>query len=244
MTLCNLKLILITLIIIYFIKILYSKENFSNELGISDFKSYNNSIYPLTDKITCDEKIFIEKWIKRLNDRDIKMNKNIIPYKIGFTIDKKNYVNRSRFTIGTLTYYREFKRDCLNILKKYQINLIEPKNYLWHAMAWDINDSLLKVYLINSQISKIICYVYKVKRNKKTIIDIDLSDTKYYSIGKNKTILYKKNKKVVQVKNDTLPYIYNKRYPNSLVILRNMNNEGWDLNSYSEYDNKLNLYFY
>tara|TARA_Y100000991_G_scaffold214535_1_gene202508 strand:+ start:1219 stop:1953 length:735 start_codon:yes stop_codon:yes gene_type:complete len=240
---CNSKYILIFLFIFYVIYLLNSYERFDNSCLIN-FKEYNELIYPISLKITNDENIFISKWINKLKKDDIEKNPNISTYMIGFTIDKNNFVNRSRFGIGTLSYHNEFKKDCIKFLNSYQINLKEPNGYLWYAVAWDIFDNLYKVYLLSKDKKKIICYVYKVKRSKKnSIIDIVLSDKKYYNVGKKKTIMYKNRKKILQVNSTTLPSVYIKRYPTSAIILKNMINDGWDLNTYSEYDNKLNLYF-
>ena len=55
--------------------------------------------------------------------------------------------------------------------------------------------------------------------------------------------MLKDNKKVIQVNSETLPTIFKKKYPKSTEIFNYMVKNGWELNTYSEYDNKLNLYF-
>ena len=60
---CNSKYILIFLVICYLIYLLNSYEKFNNTCLIN-FKDYNTDIYPISSKITNDENIFINKWIK------------------------------------------------------------------------------------------------------------------------------------------------------------------------------------
>ena len=52
------------------------------------------------------------------------------------------------------------------------------KNYNYYGIAWDIEDSLLEVYGLNKDNTKIFCNVYKVERDEQKIITIQ-----FYSTG-------------------------------------------------------------
>ena len=57
--------------------------------------------------------------------------------------------------------------------------------------------------------------------------------------------MYKNNNSIAQHNiENKLPEKYYKLYPESKKIIAKMNNDRWNLDTYSEYDNKLNLYFY
>lgn len=241
----NIKLFLPILIvfIILYNYFNYQVEYFHNYFHVNDFDNYNNHVYPLTKNITKQENAFIKKWIGMLEERDISKFDHISTYMIGYTIFKNGHINKSRFGIGTLTKHQEFKNDCLKILRKYNIEFKEPHGYLWYALAWDIEDKILKVYLLNKRKTKIISHIYSVSRHKNEISEIYFSSKKYYNVNKNKTLMFKDQQTISQVNVDVLPKYLKNRYPKSKEIISFMNEGKWDLNTYSEYNGKLNLYF-
>ena len=241
----NIKLFL-TLFIIFSLLYNYLNkevENFHNYFKIVDYDSYNENIFPIEKKITKQENDFIKKWINMLEENDISKFEHISTYMIGCTIFKDGHVNKSRFGIGTLTKHKEFKKDCLKIFGKYNIEFKEPPDYLWHFLAWDIEDKILKVYLIHKNKTKIISYVYSVNRNQNKIYEIYFSYKKNYIIDKSKTLMFKNKKVISQVNAEVLPLYLKKKYTKSKEFISLMIKNKWDLNTYSEYDNKLNLYF-
>jgi len=241
----NIKLFLPILIvfIILYNYFNYQVEYFHNYFQVNDFDNYNNHVYPLTKKITKQENDFIKKWIGMLEEGDISKFDHISTYMIGYTIFKNGHINKSRFGIGTLTKHQEFKNDCLKILRKYNIEFKEPPGYLWYGLAWDIEDKILKVYLLNKHKTKIISHIYSVTRHENEISEIYFSSKKHYNVNKNKTLMFKDQQTISQVNVDVLPKYLKNRYPKSKEIISFMNQGKWDLNTYSEYNGKLNLYF-
>lgn len=242
----NIKLFLILLLFIVIYKKYsnYQIENFHNYFRTKNYDDYNHYIYPLEDNITKQENDFIRKWIDKLEERDISKYDHISTYMIGFTIFKNGHINKSRFGIGTLTKHNEFKNDCMKILKKYSLDLKAPKGFVWYGVAWDIEDKIIKIYFLNKEKTKIISYVYSVSRTEdRKISEIYFSSKKYYNVNKNNTLMFKNKKVISQVNSEILPVYLKKRYPKSKKILSKMNNGNWDLNTYSEYNGKLNLYF-
>ena len=90
-----------------------------------------------------------------------------------------------------------------------------------------------------------IFYVYKTKRDRKNnITSINYDTKKNYDVNKNTTYMYKNGKTVEQHnKIPKLDNTYYQKYPEIIELIDDMNNRGFDLDTYSEYDNKLNLYF-
>jgi len=218
-------------------------ENFHNHFQVNDFDNYNNNVFPLTKNITKQENDFIKKWINMLEENDLSKFDHISTYMIGYTIFKDGHINKSRFGIGTLTKHQEFKNDCLNFLRKYNLEFKEPPGYLWYGLAWDIEDKILKVYLLNKKRTKIVSHIYSVTRLEDKISEIYFSSKKHYNINQDNTLMFKDHQVVSQINTEILPIYLRNRYPKSKKIISFMNKGKWDLNTYSEYNGKLNLYF-
>lgn len=241
--------IMVIVIIFMMIGNIYSfKENFTDNICkfcVDKYNYYNNEIYPLKEKITKEENELIVTWLNKLTYEDISIDKHISSYTIGYTIHKNGYVNKSRLGIGTKTKFNMFKKDVLNLFKKFNIYNILPVNYNYAGIAWDIEDKIIKIYGLSSDNSEIICYVFNCVRNGKKIKSLEFQSIKKYSVGEEKTIMYKNNNRIAQHNiYNKLPEKYYKLYPESKKIVAKMTNDKWHLDTYSEYDNKLNLYFY
>ena len=188
----NLKLPILLIILFFIYKLCFNKkEAFSNHVCTRYFQDYNNYIFPISKVISKNENKLIKKFINKLDIKDFTNSKYLNTYMIGYTFSKNNkYINKSKFSIGTLTKNKEFKRDCLEFFKKYSIELKEPNGYIWYSMAWNIDDKKLKIYMINKR--KILCYQYTILRNNDDITGIYFY-TNLYKINKNYNILYKSN---------------------------------------------------
>ena len=207
---------------------------------------YYSYIYPLNEKITNYEKDFIEKWIHKLNENDYQLHPHISPFSVGINIFKNGHINKSRFCIGTKTSFDEFKLDTNKLFHNLRINIEPPHNYNYYGVAWDIEDNLIKLYFLSKDFTKIICYIYKVKRNKNKIEKISFIDTKNYNVGVETTIM-RKNGKIIKQHNTNngkikIPNEILKKYPESRKWISLMEPQ-LEVNTYSEYDNKLSIYF-
>lgn len=220
-------------------------EGFMERNTINDYLDYNKNVYPFESKITLLENNFILKWIKKLEQDDTYKYPYISTFTVGYTIhNNTNHVNKSRFGIGTITKNKEFKRDCINLFKKMNIDINSIKSdygYDWYGIAWDIEDELLKLYLLNNRKTEIICYVYNVNRKNNTIIS-RFVNVKKYKVTKDYTTMFKDGKEIIQYNANKLPTRLIKKYDIDNKI-KEIKNIGLNLDSYSEYDNKLNLYF-
>ena len=223
-------------------------ENFDNETSKKRkalFQKYNEKYYPLSKKLTKEENKLIEKWINKMEKEDVIKNKHISPITFGVTLHKDGHINKSRFGIGTKTKYDEFKKDTLELLKPFDVEKFLPKNYNYYGIAWDIEDNLLKVYGLNKDNTKILCNVYKVERDEQKIITIQFDSEKDYKVGKDKTIMKKDGKNVSQYNtgSSNYPLEFMSSYSKLEDVMKMAQRNDLHLDTYSEYDNKLNLYF-
>lgn len=210
------------------------------------FKVYNDKLYPFTSKITKYEEEYIISCIDMINDDDVNINKEISPYSFGVTIDNNfDKINYSRFNIGNKTNNKKYEKILTKLINNLDIKVRTPNNYKYYGVGWDLEDNILKIHFINNNNKKLLCYVYDVKRKNRTISDINFVNMKYYYIGSEKTTMFKLGKKVNQINcSKNMDYSkYIEKYPAVRSILKKMENYGFDIDSYSEYDNKLNLYF-
>ena len=210
------------------------------------YNTYIKDIYPLQKNISVHEKDFIEKSLHKITDEDIKTNEHISPYSYSCCINKtKNKTNFSRFNIGNKSNQDEFGRDVQKLLNKLEIKLEKPEMYNWYGIGWDLEENIFKVSFLHKNNNKILCYVYNIEREGKKIKNIELVSNKIYIVRKDKTIMFKDGKSINQynVKNKMDISKYKKKYPEINKIIYNMNKKGFHIDSYSEYDNKLNLYF-
>lgn len=208
----------------------------------SSYNDYNKHVYPLREKLSEKENEFVEKWIHKLENEDFE-RKGVSVYIISFTIHEDGTVNKSRFCIGTTTKYSEFETDSKELLKNLKIthNIVKPKNYNYYGIAWDLENEIIKLYLINDKYSKIVCYVYSVKGNEEKDKPITV---KKYDVSKNETTMIKDGKHVKQFNSRTLPQELLDEYPLATELIEHVKTTmEWNVDTYSEYDSKLNLYF-
>lgn len=228
-------------------KIWKKKENFNDNKSKlqKKFEIYNKYFYPLSSKLSEDENNFIDKWIKKLEKDDIYNDKHISAFTFGITLHKNGHINKSRYGIGTKTKFDEFKNDVIRLLKLYKVTKFLPSDYNYYGVAWDIEDKLIKVYGLNKDNSTIICNVYTIKRNNYKIKSIEYDSEKTYDVGSDKTIMKKDGKHIKQYNTliGNYPIHFMSKYQDFDEIIEFTKKHNFHLDTYSEYDGKLNLYF-
>ena len=241
------------LVCTYFVYFVYN-ENFktmeafdydASKTTKNFYKKYNELYYPLREKLTNQENKFIDKWIEKMEKNDIEKNKHISATTVSFTLYKNGHINKSRFGIGTKTKFNDFKSDVKQLLNYFGVQKFLPNNYNYYGVAWDIEDNLFKLYGLNQDSSKILCNVYNVKRSNNRIMSMTFDSKKYYTVGKDKTIMKKDGKNISQYNTglNTYPREYILKYPKLKGVIKSIHKNNLHLDTYSEYDNKLNLYF-
>lgn len=208
------------------------------------YLDYNKNIFPIKKHITKEEHQFIIRWMDKISINDVLNDPHISTVIISIIIHKNGKMNKSRLAIGTKTKHKAFKKEVLQLLKNMNIYHELPSNFKYYGIGWDIEDELLKLYGLNEDNSKIICYVFNIKRDNNKVIESTYESQKTYNVNKYKTVMLKNGKKVEQINiKNNLPKKYFKDYPKAEKLTNVMNKNGYTLDTYSEYDNKLTLYF-
>lgn len=86
------------------------------------------------------------------------------------------------------------------------------------------------------------CYEYKVERINKNISSGKIFKIKRYEVFDSVTIIHKNGTDVQQINSSSLPDHLIKKY-NIGNKLKKMKSNSWDLDTCSEYEDKLTLYF-
>ena len=208
------------------------------------YLDYNTNIFPIKKHITNEEHKFIIRWMDKISINDVSNDPHISTVIISIILHKNGKMNKSRLAIGTKTKHKEFKQEALQLLKNMNIYHELPSNFKYYGIGWDIEDELLKIYGLNEDNSEIICYVFNIIRDNNKVIESTYESQKTYNVNKHKTVMLKNGKTVEQINiENNLPKKYFKNYPKVEKLTKDMNNIGYELDTYSEYDNKLTLYF-
>lgn len=243
----NIILFIVIYIVFRYLFSIYYREGYkvNDFLSVNDIDKYYKNIYDIKSNISSYEYEFYIKWVNKLCHIDTTVYKQISPYMMSWIINKNGDINYSRFAIGTLTKNEDFMIDCKELLDKMNINTSDinvPYYYKWYGFAWDIENKLIKIYLLNKQGTKIICYEYKVERINKNISSGKIFKIKRYEVFDSVTIMHKNGTDVHQINSSSLPDHLIKKY-NIGDKFKEMKNNSWDLDTYSEYEDKLTLYF-
>jgi hypothetical protein len=208
---------------------------------------YDEEVYPIRSEISKSELDFIYNYIKMSSLNDMFKDTHISPYTYSMKISKLNgTINSSRFAFGTKNNHKEIEKNIKQLAKKIGItDLSKESNDLWYGVGWDLEDNIIKFYTISRDKKTLICYVYKTTRDdKKNIIKTKYLSKKTYDVNKDKTYMFKNGKTVEQYNSvPKIDNVYYNKYPQLKEIISDMDNRGFYLDTYSDYDNFLNLYF-
>ncbi len=222
----------------------------SNEYQEQQLKGlliYDEEVYPIRTEISKPELDFIYNYIKMSSLKDQNEDTHISPYTYSMKISKLNgTINSSRFAFGTKSNHKEIEKNIKQLVKKIGItDLSKESNDLWYGVGWDLEDNIIKFYTISRDKKTLGCYVYKTMRDdEKNIIKIKYSSKKTYDVNKDKTYMFKNGKTVEQYNSvPKIDNVYYNKYPQLKEIISDMDKRGFYLDTYSDYDNFLNLYF-
>jgi len=208
---------------------------------------YDKEVYPIRTSISKPELDYIYNYIKISSSTDIIKDDHISPYTYSMKISKiDGKINSSRFAFGTKTNPTAIEKNIKQLATKLGItDLSKDSNDVWGGVGWDIEDKIIKFYTISNDNKIIICYVYKTTRDdKNNVINIKFLTKKTYNVNKDTTYMFKNGKTVEQHNRvSNIDNIYYKKYPELKEIISGMKIRGFTLDTYSEYDNFLNLYF-
>lgn len=208
---------------------------------------YDKEVYPIRTELSEIELDFIYNYIKYSNANEHNEDTHISSYTYSMKISKiDGHVNSSRFAFGTKYNNREIAKNIEELSVKLGIKYI-PKDSRdnWGGVGWDLEDKIIKFYTISNDKKTMVCYVYRTTRDeKKNIINTKYLSKKTYDVNKEKTYMFKDGKTVEQYNNvPKVDNIYYKKYPKLKEIISDMNKRGFKLDTYSDYNNFLTLYF-
>ena len=207
---------------------------------------YHEEVYPILDKISQVEIEFIYNYIKNSSVEDIKKDNHVSPYTYCINVKKiDGKINSSRFAFGTKTNHKELEKNIKDLAQEININLPDKKHHLWYGVGWDLEDKLIKFYTISKDSKTMTCYVYNTERdNESNIKQIKYNSKKKYDVNKDVTYMHKDGKTIEQHNNvPKIDNVYYKKYPKITEIINDMNNRGFVIDTYSEYNDTLNIYF-
>lgn len=189
------------------------------------FYIFQKEICPIIDLVTELEYDFIIKTVSLISEDDIYEHEHLSSYSYPISISGKS-VNSSRFIFGTKTNPNLFQKNATKMLKSINIQESKPDGFQWYGIGWDIQNDEIKIYFLNKDFSQIFCKEY-CRSSAKKIRD------KIYQVGKHVTTMRKDEKIVEQINTNSLKH----------EIVNKMHNLGFNLDTYSEYNNKKTFYF-
>lgn len=222
----------------------YKKRLTSENWLLDAYGIYNKHVYPFDTKISTEEQRYIYSIINNYDYRkEFENTYDISPYSFSITVEKDlNKVNLSRVNIGSVE--KDVDVYINRLLQYVHIDdTLCAQGYKYYGVGWDLDDGVIKFYTLSTDKCKIECYVYKVQRNYQNEITSSTFKTKKtYDVGETITVMYKDGKEVQQV-NLPRPTVIDTRNHVANNWIRNMQQLGFIIDTYSDYDDKINLYF-
>ena len=214
----------------------------------SAYGIYNKRVYPFHKSISLQEQEYISVITSNYDadkefDLELQSTGSISPYSFSISIDKEsNKVNLTRFNIGSIE--RNINDHVVRLLHYIQIDdTLCTHGFKYYGVGWDLIDGIIKFYTLNKDKSKIVCHVYKVQRNEQNEITGSTFYTKKnYDVGVKNTIMHKNGKTINQI---NLSRLKDEDMGNHTANkwVSKMQSLGFILDTYSDYEGSINLYF-
>ena len=190
------------------------------------FYKYQKNIFSIYSHLSNEEYSFLIKTLNDISDDDINKDKHLSSYSFVISIENDK-INTSRFIVGTKTKPENFKKNSIKMLKSLNISEKSPIGFQWYGIGWDINSNIIKIYFLKKDFSEIVCKEYTRNPSQKI-------REKKYKVGSQTTIMEKDGQKIKQINNF-------KKFKHE--ILQKMLDLGFSLDTHSEYNKKITLYF-
>lgn len=215
-----------------------------NNWLLSAYSIYNRHFYPFHDNISTKEQEYINSIINKYESKkEFENTVNISPYSFNISVEKETgKVNLTRFNIGSVE--KDIRTDVKRLLESIKLDDSFCKSgYKCAGVGWDLIEGILKFYTLSDDKCKIECHVYKVQRDDRNEITEAVFDMKKtYDVGEKNTRMYKNGEMVNQI-NIARPNVIDTHNPTANDIIKKMRRMGFILDTYSEYDGTVTLYF-
>ena len=189
------------------------------------FYIYQKNIYSILSNVNVSEYNFIAESLGNITEDDICDDEHLSCYSFVISIEGGE-INPSRFIIGTKTNPDLFEKNALNMLNTLNICPITPNGFKWYGVGWDIKNDQIKIYFLKNDLSQIYCKEYRRSSSEKI-------KEKLYDVGEKFTKMYKDDEIIDQINSNN----YDHKIVNKMVSF------GFNLDTYSEYKDKVTLYF-
>lgn len=239
--------IIVTILIsiyLFTLRRLYLRLTSDNWLHTA-YELFNDNVFPFKKHISSNERTYIDNIITDFDhEYEFKNGYKISPYSFSISIDveKGGIVNATRVNIGSVE--KNIRQHVKALLD--HINLPDSlceTGFKYYGIGWDLLDKILKVYTLKEDRSEIQCYVFRVKRDKlNNIISTAFDTKKAYAVGNRKTIMRKKGMSIDQI-NSPRFCTRDMRNETANEWVKKMQRLGFILDTWSQYDGKINLYF-
>ena len=204
---------------------------------------YNSKITNFHDRISPEEQKYINAIIADYDPGvEFRHGFEISPYSFSIAIDKTNgFVNLTRCNIGSVT--TNIGENVEQLLEYMDISDVLSPGFKYYGIGWDLLDSIVKFYTLSHDRKKIECHVFKVKRNESNAITTTIFNTKKtYNVGDKNTVMLKNGKSIHQI-NTNRNWVEDIGNSTANAWIKKMQKMGFILDTFSDYDGKINLYF-
>ena len=205
---------------------------------------YNSKITNFHDRISAEEQEYINAIIADYDPGvEFRHVTDISPYSFSIAIDKQSeFVNLTRVNIGSVE--RNIDSHVEQLLDYMDIcdDLCLP-GFKYYGIGWDMHESIMKIYTLSHDRQKIECHVFKVKRNDlNAITSTKFHTKKNYHVGSSNTVMLKNGKSIDQINTDR-NLVDDIGNSTANAWIKKMQKMGFILDTFSDYEGKLNLYF-
>jgi hypothetical protein len=211
---------------------------------IEKLESYDKNVFPINKSLSKVELDFILNSIKISTPKDFSINQHISNYTYCIKI-KDNEVNKGRFAFGSKTKPQKFKELCAPMLEMFSINHKPREGFNYYGIGWDIKENIFKIYELSKDSSAIFCEEYEVNRSSNESVFLK---KKLYKVGVETTLMEKDGELIKQINigqetpNGKESEV-SVKFPKAKILVKEMSSLGFVLDTYSVYDDSLNMYF-
>ena len=217
----------------------------SNNWLSDAYSIFNDKIYNFHDTLSRQEQNYINEMISKYNpSQEFQNGGEISPYSFSIAIDKKSRnVNLTRVNIGSVS--RDINASVKRLLDYIAVeeNICSP-GFKYYGIGWDVIEGIMKFYMLSHDRRKIECHVFKVERNDEsneiTTATFDMKKT--YVVGEKNTVMLKNGKAIDQI-NTNRKWVHDMENSTANAWINKMQKLGFILDTVSDYEGKINLYF-
>ena len=243
----NLLIVFLVLVLILIIGLsifpLYKRLTSDNWFRTA-YDLFNDNVFAFKKNISEQEQNYIDSLIKDFDfEYEFKNGYEISPYSFSISIDVNidGIVNPTRVNVGSVE--KDIRQHVNILLDHIKVPKHCEPGFKYYGIGWDLVDRIIKIYTLKEDRSEIQCYVYKVKRdNLHNVISTTFDTKKTYSVGKKKTIMHKQGMSIDQI-NASRFGTKDMLNPIANAWVKRMQRLGFKLDTFSQYDGKINLYF-